>query len=214
MKKCPKCGSSLRGRSACCANCGSRLSGGRFLKNEKRGTAKKFGIFVACVAIAVCICAIFPLFRNESPEQKTVIPDNSLLNESVTEEKQELLDNIQISEVSYAVEENDSMVLHIHVALPDYSQLLMNLYSEIEQKVSRPEAFEQELFTAVLAQTERSSEVVDYDLEINLDDYYPGKIDWSEEELNVLAKKVVLQDELEQFVINYLLQFSPVFEEE
>lgn len=212
MKKCPKCGSRLREGSAFCVNCGTRLPGGNFLKQAKRKKSKRIGIVLLFVTV-MCSCALFFFFRKEKPEQEIATNNKLLLGENIIEEKQQLLDDIKISEPVYTAVEGDSRIVKIQVELPDYSQILLSVYSEVEHQSSDPESFEQELFAAVLTQTGQSSELVAYDLEINLDDYDPDKENWSEEELNELAQKVAFNEELEQFAINYLLQFSPVFEE-
>lgn len=72
MKKCPKCGGRIKSDSSFCDNCGTRISGGRYLKKSKHKSHKALWITIVLTVILLLGTVVAFLLQRGSEKKATV----------------------------------------------------------------------------------------------------------------------------------------------
>ena len=155
---------------------------------------KKTGLFIVIALVfIIAFTAAGCAGSNESSEMK------------------EFINTTQAKDIK-TVEEDGKLILRSTVTLPDYSEIFKSVASAAEKNSEDAASFEKELYTLAIQADKAEFDVITSEISVDLSAADPEKTDWSENDLDHIARKVAVEKEINEYAIEILMQESPEYD--
>ncbi|MBR4882099.1 MAG: hypothetical protein IKU19_09195 [Clostridia bacterium] len=127
-----------------------------------------------------------------------------LLTSCGSDKTEKLTDELIEAAVAENSECSEENVLTASVTIPDYSKYMLEVMDEAEKKAKDAEDYEKVLYSLVRERTKKKCDTVTHDVSIEMIYVDSEKKDWSDIELEELAKQKAFEIELEEFCAELL----------